>query len=125
MSFLDRFRPAGRSPVRETAQDAVDLEPGEFVRAGHPGAPLLDVRTPAEFQQAHLAGSTNVDILDDRFLARIDAMALDRDAPVYLYCRTGNRSGHAARLLRTRGYRRAFNVGGLDDLVREGADTAS
>jgi phage shock protein E len=125
MSFLARFRPASSSPLRETAEDAVDLEPREFVRAGQPGAPLLDVRTPAEFQQAHLAGSANVDLLDDRFLARIDAMALDRDAPVYLYCRTGNRSGHAARLLRNRGYRRAFNIGGLDDLVREGADTGS
>jgi phage shock protein E len=129
MSFLARMgfpkRPSQQDPDDASGDLPVELQPTAFLRDRVPHAPVLDVRTTEEFDQRHLEGAMNVDILDDRFMERLAGLELDRHAPVYLYCRTGNRSGHAARILRQNGYARAFNVGGLHDLVREGAATGS
>jgi phage shock protein E len=129
MSFLARLRSPGRrsqqDPTGASGDLPVELHPAAFLRQRVPDAPVLDVRTPDEFDQQHLEGAMNVDILDHRFVERLAELKLDRHAPIYLYCRTGNRSGHAARILRQNGYARAFNVGGLQDLVREGAATGS
>lgn len=70
------------------------LETGDDVR-------VVDVRTPAEFESAHIPGSYNVplDLLRehrDEFLAH-----LDRE--VVLVCRSGQRATQAEQTLRTAG----------------------
>jgi phage shock protein E len=129
MSFLTRMgfpkRRSQQDPDDTSDELPVEIHPAAFLRDRAPDAPVLDVRTFDEFDQQHLEGAMHVDILDDRFMERLAELELDRQAPVYLYCRTGNRSGHAARVLRQNGYTRAFNVGGLHDLVREGVATGS
>jgi rhodanese-related sulfurtransferase len=57
---------------------------------------LVDVRTPAEFESAHIPGSYNVplDTLDEH---RADLSQVNR--PVVLVCRSGNRAGQAERKL--------------------------
>ena len=85
-----------------------------------PGALVVDVRTPAEFAGGHVAGARNVDVSGD-FRAAMDSV--DRDRPVYLYCRTGNRSGQAARTLGEMGFRRVVNAGGFQNLAAAGAPT--
>ncbi len=125
MSLFSRLRSRARSAGREPDTLPVDLAPREFVQGRSQAAPVLDVRTAGEFAARHLEGARNLDILEDGFMARLEELGLDLDQPVYLYCRSGNRSGHAARLLRKNGYARAFNVGGLEELVREGAPTRS
>jgi phage shock protein E len=118
-------QPEGPSPsllTQEPRPDVpVEMEASHFLGTRSPGAPVLDVRTPAEFSGAHLRGALNVDVMAPDFPDQVDALGLDREAPIYLYCRSGNRSGKAARILRERGYHRAFNEGGLDELVGEGA----
>jgi phage shock protein E len=125
MSILSRFRSPGRTGGEQTPESPVDLDPGDFLTRRGPADPVLDVRTRAEFDQAHLEGAAHVDILEDGFVERIEELGLDPDAPVYLYCRSGNRSGHAARILRQHGFPLAFNVGGLDDLVSKGGAAGS
>ncbi|ROO88650.1 rhodanese-related sulfurtransferase [Actinocorallia herbida] len=73
------------------------LDPAR-VRALGSGALLLDVRTPAEFESAHLPGSVNVplDTLPSA-LASIEAQAAGR--PVVLVCRSGARARQAQRLV--------------------------
>ncbi len=99
----------------------VEMEASHFLELRSPCAPVLDVRTPADFSGGHLRGALNVDVMAPDFPEQVDALGLDPEGPIYLYCRSGNRSGKAARILRERGYHRAFNVGGLDELVGEGA----
>lgn len=68
-----------------------------------PKAPrVVDVRTPAEFETAHIAGSLNVplDVLE-RHGAEV-AQRL-RDDDVVLVCRSGQRSTKAQALLRNAG----------------------
>jgi rhodanese-related sulfurtransferase len=57
---------------------------------------LIDVRTPAEFESAHIPGSYNLplDTLDEH---RADLRQLT--TPVVLVCRSGNRAGRAERKL--------------------------
>lgn len=100
------------------------LSPADFVERRDPAAPVLDVRTPAEFAEGHLAGAVNVDVMAPDFQDRVAALHLPPDGPVYLYCRSGNRSGTAASILHQMGHAGAVNVGGFDALRAAGAETA-
>ena len=106
---------------------SVRLTPAAFTERRHPEDPVLDVRTPDEYAQGHAVGAANVDVLAPDFRAKVEALAsagtISAERPVYLYCRSGNRSGKAAEVLRAMGFAQAYNVGGLDDLVRAGVPT--
>jgi rhodanese-related sulfurtransferase len=97
------------------------LTPAAFMERRVAEAPVLDVRTAQEYASGHLAGAINVDVMAPDFLAKVDALGLDRDVPVYLYCRSGNRSGTAMQMLRTAGFVEACNVGGYEALKAAGA----
>ena len=65
---------------------------------------VLDVRTPAEHAEGYIPGTDfNIDVLDDSY-TRIAIGKLPKDKPVALYCRSGNRSKKAARILVDKGY---------------------
>jgi Rhodanese-related sulfurtransferase len=64
----------------------------------------LDVRTPSEYAVGHIEGSVNIDVLQESF----ESIALDKlpkDRTVALYCRSGNRSKTAARILTKDGFK--------------------
>ena len=71
------------------------------------GALLVDVRTPGEFMEGHLPGALNLP-LDQ--LQQV-AGSLDPQRTVVLYCRSGNRSGHAAQLLEGLGFAEVLDLG--------------
>ena len=76
---------------------------------GEPDAPfVLDVRTPAEWQQRHLDGSTNIP------LSRLPERLADvpRNRPVVAMCAGGYRSSIAASLLQRAGYTRISELTG-------------
>ncbi|BBY37872.1 sulfurtransferase [Mycobacterium mantenii] len=64
---------------------------------------VLDVRTPAEFETSHIAGSYNVpiDVMDQH--GPEIARRLDRDYDFVLVCRSGQRASKAQALLRNAG----------------------
>jgi rhodanese-related sulfurtransferase len=64
---------------------------------------VLDVRTPAEFETAHIQGSYNIplDVLDEHSPEVVKQ--LEHDDDVVLVCRSGQRSTKAAQLLRDAG----------------------
>ncbi|HEV7581728.1 MAG TPA: rhodanese-like domain-containing protein [Mycobacterium sp.] len=64
---------------------------------------VVDVRTPAEFETSHIAGSYNVplDVVDQ--LGTEIARRLDEHSDVVLVCRSGQRSTKAQALLRNAG----------------------
>jgi len=64
---------------------------------------ILDVRTPAEFETAHISGSYNVplDVLNKHGAEVI--RQLDHDDDVVLVCRSGQRATQAAEFLRNAG----------------------
>jgi len=71
---------------------------------------LLDVRTPAEFAEAHVPGATNIPVQE---LAHRLVELGDRTRPVVVYCRSGARSATAAALLRQGGFGHVHDMGGM------------
>ena len=81
-----------------------------------PGVVVLDVRTPGEYVQAHLPGAINIDFYGPTLRSELEE--LDRDAPVLLYCRSGQRSGNLHPLLAELGFRDVVDVrGGIIEWV--------
>jgi rhodanese-related sulfurtransferase len=74
---------------------------------------LLDVRTEQEFtgQLGHLPGAMLIPI--EELADRLEELAPYREKEIVVYCRSGNRSGHGAKLLNDQGFN-AFNMlGGM------------
>lgn len=86
--------------------------PAEFseLLRSTPNAILVDVRTPGEYREGHLQNSR---LLPLQSLADTAAAALpDRDAPLAVYCRSGNRSTVAVNILHQQGYTNVINLTG-------------
>ena len=65
---------------------------------------VLDVRTAAEHAEGYIPGTHfNIDVLESTY-TKIAIDTLPEDKPVALYCRSGNRSKNAARILAEHGY---------------------
>ena len=65
---------------------------------------VLDVRTPAEHAEGFIPGTHfNIDVLEENY-TEIALKTLPKDKPIALYCRSGNRSKNAARILVEKGY---------------------
>lgn len=83
---------------------------------------IIDVRTQAEFDAGHLKETDHqYDFLNGDFQEKMDSF--DKNKTYYLYCRTGNRSGQAARLMQKKGFDQVYNVGGFEDLANHGFET--
>ena len=66
---------------------------------------VLDVRTPSEHAEGYIPGTDfNIDVLEDSY-TKIATEKLPKDKPVALYCRSGNRSKKAAKILSDKGYK--------------------
>ncbi|WP_370184090.1 rhodanese-like domain-containing protein [Rhodococcus wratislaviensis] len=76
-----------------------EIEIGEFADAWAAGAPVVDVREPWEYRNAHVPGAQSLPLgqLGDR-VTQIPAGAV-----VYMICASGNRSVQGARILVTAG----------------------
>ena len=79
---------------------------------------LMDVRTDAEFIEGHLKGATQLNFYEASFETSLDAM--DKDIPVFVYCRSGGRSGKAAKKMKEKGFKSVYNLeGGITAWQRE------
>lgn len=65
---------------------------------------LLDVRTPEEYEEAHIGNAINIDVLQDSFESKAISI-LPKDKKIALYCRSGKRSKKAANILAAKGYK--------------------
>jgi len=63
---------------------------------------LLDVRTPQEFQDGHIAGAVNFDISGLGIVGKIEI--LDKSKSYIVYCKSGGRSAMAAMLMKQKGF---------------------
>ena len=102
-SFFGLFGQAIKFKTVDVAEFAKAVSDTSYV--------VLDVRTPAEHAEGHIPGTHfNIDVLEDNYTDTALKM-LPKDKPVALYCRSGNRSKNAAKMLSMMGY----NVVELDE----------
>lgn len=74
---------------------------------------LIDVRSTMEFEMEHIQGAINIPL--EEVPHRIEEMR-KLQAPYILYCRSGNRSGMAASMLKQSGFTDVYNAGGIEDV---------
>lgn len=78
----------------------------------------IDVRTPEEFKTGHIQGALNIPV--EQIAHHIQRVSRDKNAPLNLYCRSGNRVNMAMQTLKQMGYTNVVNHGGYQDLLQRG-----
>lgn len=113
------FLSNSNQPMKQT----IDISPSEFKeKVQNDFGVIIDVRTDEEYQSGHLAiANHQFNLMDGDFESKLDS--LSKDNTYYLYCRTGNRSGQAARMMKENGFENVYNIGGFEDLANEGFET--
>ena len=71
---------------------------------------LVDVRTAEEFAEGHIEGALNIDYFSATFSDDISKVGFE--IPVLLYCRSGNRSGKAMKIMKELGFKEVYNLEG-------------
>lgn len=69
---------------------------------------LLDVRTPEEYRDGHLADAILINFYDSDFKAQV--AKLDKNKAVYVYCAAGRRSNSAATILTDLGFKEVYDL---------------
>ena len=101
------------------AAGPVDLKSAQAkaLLAGNSRVLVLDVRTPEEYQQAHMRGALLIPV--GELSKRVQEVPKDR--PLLVYCAVGSRSVAAVNFLASKGYRELYNMSdGLVGWYRSG-----
>jgi rhodanese-related sulfurtransferase len=103
-----------------SSPSATDLSVSEFTgKVAERGIVTLDVRTPGEFNEGHIEGAQLIDFQSGNFENEI--AALDKSKTYAVYCRSGNRSGQAVKVMREAGFNNLYNLnGGVIDWANAG-----
>ncbi|MEC8458766.1 MAG: rhodanese-like domain-containing protein [Bacteroidota bacterium] len=101
----------------------VDVSDFELIMDTTSNGILLDVRTDNEFAQGHLRGAQQIDFYMNDFSNALEK--LDKDQPVFIYCRSGNRSGKTAQQMKAMGFSEVYNLeGGISAWSKRGKPIA-
>lgn len=105
--------------------DSIDtLAPQAFIKQAKADttAFILDVRTPEEYKEEHLAGAQQLDFLNsEAFDAGIKL--LDKSHTYYVYCRSGKRSHNACIKMKKQGFKVFDMEGGILNWKKLGMPT--
>lgn len=72
---------------------------------------LVDVRTKLEYKSGHIESAVNIDFFD-RANFNENFATFNREQPIYLYCRSGNRSQRTAKKLIEIGFKKIYDLKG-------------
>jgi rhodanese-related sulfurtransferase len=94
---------------------APDLTAPEALEAARSGKiTFIDIRTPKEWRQTGVVpGASRVDFYrgpEHLLQGVLEHAGGDRDAPIALICRTGNRTTQAQKFLQAQGFTQVYNV---------------
>jgi rhodanese-related sulfurtransferase len=78
---------------------------------------IIDVSTPREYEDLHLEGAINMNLLSRFFKTQLDVM--DKSKTCVIYCRVGVRSKIAKKLMHQLGFRKVYNIIGGTLLWKE------
>jgi len=78
---------------------------------------VIDVRSDEEVKTGIIQDAIHIEWTKiDKEITKID---ISKDHAIYLYCRSGNRSGKAADILKNIGYVNVINAGGIKDAAKK------
>jgi rhodanese-related sulfurtransferase len=94
-----------------TDSAAQKVSPKEFSEViADPSIVILDVRTPQEFAEGHIAGAINIDFQSANFEQEISK--LDASKTYAVYCRSSSRSGDAVKVMAKAGFTNMYDMDG-------------
>lgn len=100
---------AREAPGEETSEPLADVTPAEAAELLKGNAvTVLDVRTPEEYAEGHIAGAINIDFKNPAFGENIEG--LKKDEVYLLHCRSGGRSAEALKQLETLGLEKIYHL---------------
>ncbi len=97
------------APSKDAAVSSVDAADFKKLVDTQEGI-LLDVRTPEEFNEAHIEGALNIDFHGENFKANLEN--LDKEKTYKVYCRSGKRSASSAEIMKEVGFKKVINLSG-------------
>lgn len=71
---------------------------------------VIDFRTPEEYALGYIEGAILIDYKASDFQASISA--LNRNVTYLIYCRSGNRSGKASKIMDSLGFKKIYDLKG-------------
>lgn len=80
------------------------------LKEAHPDLLILDVRTDPEVAEGMIEGAVQEDFRSPQFQENLKRYAMDK--PVLLYCRSGGRSGNAAKMMENMGFTEIYDLAG-------------
>lgn len=86
----------------------------------------IDTRSEKEFASGHLKVKSPAELYNiphTQMVEKIGDITSNKNEIIYLYCRSGRRSGIATDALKKAGYKNVYNKGALRDLVKKGYST--
>jgi phage shock protein E len=83
----------------------------------------IDVRTVDEYNSGHVSEAVNIPYTE--IAEGISRLTGDKDASIYVYCRSGRRSGVAKDTLESLGYTQVVNAGGFDEAMKKSASESA
>lgn len=102
MGFFDFFK---------TPDQVKSLNTADFKAAiSDKNVQLVDVRTPDEYKHGTIANAILIDVYSNDFEEKFDN--LDKNRPVAVFCHSGARSVHAAKILAKKGFSLIYNLQG-------------
>ena len=106
-----RMKP-NTAPARSKSSADLTAEEAKERMEENPNVILLDVRTQEEFDEGHIPGAV---CLPNEFITAEMPFPFEKDAEILVYCRSGRRSAEAASKLRSMGFTKVFDFGGILD----------
>ncbi len=98
-----------------------EIDVDELARMRSAGVPLIDVRQPDEYEEAHVPGAVLIPLAD--LPERVDEVPVDGVVP--FICSVGSRSRRAAEFLRRQGVDAINVAGGTKAWLEAGFDVAT
>ena len=99
-----------KPPLNEQEKSAIHVvKPTEFKEKSK-NQVIIDIRTPQEFSQGHIEGAINMNYFDHSFMEQIGKY--DKSKPIFLYCRSGNRTSSAAAKIAKLGFEEVYDLQG-------------
>ena len=100
---------SGSTPATASDSGPARVGTGEFAAViEQPGIQIIDVRTPEEFADGHIAGAVNIPVQQPDFASRV--AQLDPGATYAVYCRSGNRSQPAVAAMEEAGITNIYEL---------------
>jgi rhodanese-related sulfurtransferase len=103
--------PLAAACARESGPSLAAPEALELARAHK--LTIVDIRRPEEWRQTGVAeGAARIDMRHPQFAdALLAQVGGDRNAPIALICRTGNRTSQMQAVLRDQGFTKVYHIG--------------